>query len=397
MGRRDYRFTRESLLAVARAYGFHPRVGASSSTDTLEMFLINKGLTESEIIEKTKAVRIAAKNGIHQAGPQMAQQPAVALDEIRDMIRQAIGTATVTVDDRVKAEIERLVLAAVSDTKPKAIHVAANAKPVVLNEHTHPLFEKVLRLVAAGMNVLLVGPAGCGKTTLAEQIAKALKRKYGALHCTAGASESQLIGWLLPIGSDGQFEYVPSEFVNLYTTGGSLFLLDEIDAADPNMLLVINSALANGSLHIPQRYDSPHAPRGKDVSIIAAANTFGTGADLMYAGRNQLDAATLDRFYVVTMGYDVALEAKITGRTINAPESWKPTADPVESDLTALSQWLDGLRASVQVHRLRRVVSTRTYQKAMIARRAGLSTKEIKADLLAGWTRDELVKVGVAA
>lgn len=397
MGHRDYRFTREQLLAVARANGFHPRVGSSSSTSTLESFLLAKGLTESEIVEKTKAVRIAAKNGINPGAPALATQPSTSLDEIRDMIHDVMGTVTVTVDEKVRQEIERLVLAAVSDKKPKVIQIADAIKPVVLDEHTHPLFEKILRLVAAGMNVLLVGPAGCGKTTLAEQIAKAMKRKYGALHCTAGASESQLIGWLLPVGDDGKFKYVPSEFVNLYTTGNAVFLLDELDAADPNMLLVINSALANGSLHIPQRYDSPHAPRGKNVAIMAAANTFGTGADLMYAGRNQLDAATLDRFYVVTMDYDVTLEATITGRTINTTESWQPCVDPVEPDLTALAAWLDGLRSSVQVHRLRRVVSTRTYQKAIVARRAGLSTKEIKADLLAGWTRDELVKVGVAA
>jgi hypothetical protein len=45
--------------------------------------------------------------------------------------------------------------------------------------------------------------------------------------------------------------------------------------------------------------------------VCAAANTYGTGADALYVGRNQLDAATLDRFYVVEMDYDRKLEAKL--------------------------------------------------------------------------------------
>ena len=61
MRHRDHRFTREQLLSVARAYGFSTRVGQSSSTQAIEDFLLRKGLTEQEIIEKTKAVRIAAK------------------------------------------------------------------------------------------------------------------------------------------------------------------------------------------------------------------------------------------------------------------------------------------------------------------------------------------------
>ena len=43
--------------------------------------------------------------------------------------------------------------------------------------------------------------------------------------------------------------------------------------------------------------------------------------------------------------------------------------------------------------RLRRVVSTRTLQKAVAARQAGVPSEEVKRDLLAGWSRDELAKV----
>jgi cobaltochelatase CobS len=294
--------------------------------------------------------------------------------------------------------LRRLVAEAVSAATPgKIILNPDSTKPVQLTERTHPLFEKALRLARVpGINLLLVGPAGCGKTYLAAQLAKALKRSYGTLHCTSGASESQLTGWLLPIGKTGQFKYVPSEFVALYEAGSSVFLLDEIDAADPNMLLVLNGAMANGELHVPQRYENPHVARGKNVTIIAAANTFGTGADMLYAGRNQLDGATLDRFYVLQMDYDAALEAEITGTPLaESVRKWEAAAAPTQEELAELATWCSNLRKSVAANRLRRVVSTRTVMKAMAARKAGIPSAEVKRDLLAGWTRDELAKVEV--
>ena len=48
--------------------------------------------------------------------------------------------------------------------------------------------------------------------------------------------------------------------------------------------------------------------RHPDFRIIAAANTWGKGADLQYVGRNALDAATLDRFDNIFFDYDKHLE-----------------------------------------------------------------------------------------
>lgn len=250
---------------------------------------------------------------------------------------------------------------------------------VKLEGHIHPQFERVMRLVACGGNVLLVGPAGCGKTHMAEQIAKALNAAYGAIHGSAGASESALTGWLLP-GNGGAFEYVPSVFVRLYESGESLFLFDELDAFDPNMLLVANGALANGHLHIAHRKDAPLVSRGQNARIMATANTFGTGANPMYAGRAPLDAATLDRFIVVSVDYDVKLEERIA------------KANGL-SDSQALELW--DLRGKVRNQSLRRVISTRAFQKAGTMLAAGDSWKQVKATLVEGWTKDEKAKVGM--
>lgn len=341
-----------------------------------------------------------------QAPTPMMASPSHSGNGVTEAIMQAIGQpiAQAAADQAAKA-VEARLAEAIASMGEKVQGLLASQKqapvtialqdlpPVTLDEHRHPLFEKVLRLTQANVNVLLTGPAGCGKSHLCEQISRALSRSFGVLHCTSGASENQITGWLLPIEVAGQFTYVPAEFVRLYTEGNSVFLLDEIDAADPNMLMVINGALANGTLHVPHDTKQSHKSRGSNVAILGAANTFGTGADALYAGRNQLDAATLDRFYVIRMDYDPALEASIIGLPPTV-DAWKAAPEASQGELEALGQWVLNLRTKVATAKLRRVVSTRTIQKALKARRLGIPSVEVKADILAGWTVDELRKVG---
>ena len=124
----------------------------------------------------------------------------------------------------VNADQVRAIVADELKKQPATtIEVKVNGAPIVkIPAGQHPVFERVLKYVAAGLNVLLVGPAGCGKTHLCEQIAKALGREYGELSGSAGVSESALTGWLLP-ADGGKFEYQPSEFVVLYEKGDSVF------------------------------------------------------------------------------------------------------------------------------------------------------------------------------
>jgi cobaltochelatase CobS len=165
--------------------------------------------------------------------------------------------------------------------------------------------------------------------------------------------------------------------VRCYEDGG-VFLFDEIDAADSNTLLVLNSALANGQMALANRPDAPVARKHPDFVAIAAANTFGTGADRQYVGRNQLDESTLDRFRIgqVEMDYDPDEEAALC-----------PDDD--------LRTRLQGYREAIRANRLRRVVSTRFLRDAFVMTRAGDSDADIDAALFAGWSADEVRKVTV--
>jgi len=202
-------------------------------------------------------------------------------------------------------------------------------------------FTKMVQLATARNNILMVGPAGCGKTYIAAKIAESLGLDFADQSCSAGLSESVFTGWLLPVGKDGTFEYVPSPFINIYENGG-VFLFDEMDAADANLLTFLNKALANDSFCLPQRFKKPLVKKHKDFVAVGAANTFGHGADAMYVGRNQLDAATLDRFRTGTIMMDYSAEVE---SNVGSP---------------ALVEWARHVRKGIYEKSLRRVMSTRT-------------------------------------
>jgi hypothetical protein len=107
---------------------------------------------------------------------------------------------------------------------------------------------------------------------------------------------------------DAMQNYVRTVFRNAYENGG-LFLLDEIDAGNSNVLIQLNAALANNYMSFPDGMIRRH----DNFRIVASANTFGLGASRQYVGRNQLDAATLDRFVVLSWDIDDNLEQSLAG------------------------------------------------------------------------------------
>jgi cobaltochelatase CobS len=240
----------------------------------------------------------------------------------------------------------------------------------------HAIFEDLLTLGKAREEIFLYGPTGCGKSYICQQLATALNLPFAFVNCTAGMSEGVIGGNLLPTGDSGKFEYVISEFVKVYENGG-VFLLDEIDAADDNVLLFINNALANGRCAISKRTEKPYAERHPDFICVAAANTFGTGADRMYSGRNKLDTATLDRFGIgkLVMGYDARVEQVL------CPD------DELRRNLTQY-------RKGIVAHRLERAMSTRFMQKAYkMKSEYDWDQEKIDTRFFAGWREDEINKV----
>jgi MoxR-like ATPase len=165
----------------------------------------------------------------------------------------------------------------------------------------------------------------------------------------------------------------------MYTQGG-VFLLDEMDAADANVLVTLNAAMANRGFTNPVTGEW-HA-RHPNAIVIAAANTFGTGADAMYVGRNALDAATLDRFVCaqIEVDYDKRIEAQLAASI---------AGDHAAAALDLVWSMRDKARAA----RLRRIVGTRMVQAVAMLHAAGMSIEECRKAATVGWTADEIRKV----
>lgn len=172
----------------------------------------------------------------------------------------------------------------------------------------HAYFQALLRIVAARRNAWLCGPAGSGKTTSAHEVATALGLKFYAKSVGPQVTESSLIGY-----QDANGKTVRTQLREAFEFGG-VFLLDEVDAASPAVLVVINALLANGVASFPDAVVAKHP----DFVLIAGANTIGLGADRQYVGRQQIDAATLDRFVLLDWPYDPRIEAAAAGVCLSA-------------------------------------------------------------------------------
>ena len=195
-------------------------------------------------------------------------------------------------------------------------------------------------------------------------------------------SESQLLGRSLPTGDAGQFTFCCTPFLDCYENGG-LFLFDEIDAADPDVVLVVNSALANGHLNIP-RGTSRLRPSGTPTSAASPRPTPGA------AGRI---AST-------------AVAARWTSATLEAvPAGGGPGGLQPRPGAAALARPLWGRAGRHPLHvlavprlviaenRLEQAVTTRDLIAFAKAIARGKSVADVESKLFAGWRDDEVRKV----
>lgn len=268
-------------------------------------------------------------------------------------------------DEILKETVTPLIDKAVAKLAPVIIK-SENRADVEIKGRLHKAFKKCLFLAKQERQLFISGPAGSGKTTLGEQIANALSLNFSFISCSAGLSEAHLLGRMLFDGS-----YVGSDFIDTYENGG-VFLFDEIDAADANTLLIINSALANGVVSVPNRKCNNRAKRHEDFICIVSGNTWGNGS-FEYHGRNHLDAAFLDRFAVskVLVDYDEGLEKEIAG------------------EHTELAEFLWMVRKNCINKKVRKIVSTRAFISGVRQIQAGASFREFKDVFFTGWTQEE--------
>jgi len=164
----------------------------------------------------------------------------------------------------------------------------------------HAQYDTIKTCLECGIPVYLGGPAGAGKNYTVEQIAKELGWDF--YFANSVQDEFKLTGY-----KDANSNYNETEFYQACVNEKDcIFFLDEIDASTPEVLVLLNAAIANGYFNFPVgRVEFDH------VHFVAAGNTMGNGADDMYTGRMSLDGATLDRFVMIEFDYDERVELNL--------------------------------------------------------------------------------------
>lgn len=290
---------------------------------------------------------------------EIAREEASALDAaVTKYVREYLAGAAEGIAERhnaLAADVEALRKA--TGVIINVHNAAGKVTSTVKLGRQHFKFDKLLKRAAlrdhkgCAYNIWLTGPAGSGKTTAAENVALALSLPF---HFSGAVdNEYKLMGFINAAGV-----CIRTAFREAYEHGG-VFLLDEVDGCHAGALLALNAALANGYCDFPDAKVKRHP----DCVIMAAANTWGTGATHDYIGRSKLDAASLDRFIMMEWPYDEDLERDTCGNP-------------------AWARKVQGLRKAAAQAGVKHVISPRASYVGAVMLAAGFDEAEIMADVI---------------
>jgi nitric oxide reductase NorQ protein len=156
----------------------------------------------------------------------------------------------------------------------------------------------LIRSGVRGKNIMMTGPAGCGKTMAAKSLVNSLDRPD--YYFNLGATQdprSTLIGNTHFNEGDGTY-FSESLFVKAIQTENAVILLDELSRAHPDAWNILMTVLDYGQryLRLDEKDGSPTVNVAKGVTFIATANI---GNE--YTSTRVIDKALMDRFTIVEM------------------------------------------------------------------------------------------------
>ncbi|HEV8178477.1 MAG TPA: AAA family ATPase, partial [Gemmatimonadales bacterium] len=156
----------------------------------------------------------------------------------------------------------------------------------------------IVDAITRNRRLLLVGDAGSGKSSAIEQIAARIGYPCRRLNLNGETGVSEFVGQWIVKGQEMAYLYgvLPTAM-----RCGHLLVLDELDAAQPEVLFVLQAVLEGKPLLLTETGESvqPH----RNFRLMATANAVGDDSGL-YAGTRVQNAATMDRWdLILRVGY----------------------------------------------------------------------------------------------
>ena len=156
----------------------------------------------------------------------------------------------------------------------------------------------LIRSAVRGKNIMMTGPAGCGKTLAAKSLINGLDRPN--FYFNLGATQdprATLIGNVHFDKKKGTY-FSESLFVKAIQTPNAVILMDELTRAHPDAWNILMTVLDQG-----QRYLRLDEADGQATIKVAEGVCFVATANIgnEYTATRQLDKALMDRFVVIEM------------------------------------------------------------------------------------------------
>ena len=156
----------------------------------------------------------------------------------------------------------------------------------------------LIRSGVRGKNIMMTGPAGCGKTMAAKALVNSLDRPD--FYFNLGATQdprATLIGNVHFEKNSGTY-FSESVFVKAIQTPNAVILLDELSRAHPDAWNILMTVLDYG-----QRYLRLDEANGQETIKVADGVTFVATANIgnEYTSTRVMDKALMDRFTIVEM------------------------------------------------------------------------------------------------
>jgi len=252
------------------------------------------------------------------------------------------------------------------------IHNSYSLKPKMLMM-SELKWKYLVRSGVRGKNIMMTGPAGCGKTMAAKSLVNSLDRPD--YYFNLGATQdprSTLIGNTHFDSKKGTY-FSESLFVKAIQTPNAVILLDELSRAHPDAWNILMTVLDYG-----QRYLRLDESNGTDTIKVAEGVTFVATANIgnEYTSTRVMDKALMDRFTIVEM--DVLNE---------------------EDESSLLNMMFPSVDSVVLGNVAKIATLTRTESKSETARiTSGISTRttvELSGLLFDGFTLEEAAEVSI--